>query len=60
MPQTGLRFFTIYCPWGGPDMADFWFTREIMADEPIEVHDEGRMARDFPYIDDIVDGNLGA
>ena len=60
MPQTGLRFFTVYGPWGRPDMAYFSFTRKIMAGEPIEVFGEGRMARDFTYIDDIVDGVVGA
>lgn len=59
-PQTGLRFFTVYGPWGRPDMAYFSFTRKIMAGEPIEVYGEGRMARDFTYIDDIVDGIIGA
>lgn len=59
-PQTGLRFFTVYGPWGRPDMAYFSFTRKIMAGEPIEVFGEGRMARDFTYIDDIVDGVVGA
>lgn len=59
-PQTGLRFFTVYGPWGRPDMAYFRFTRHILHDEPIEVYGEGRMARDFTYIDDIVDGILGA
>ena len=58
-PQTGLRFFTVYGPWGRPDMAYFGFARKIMAGEPIEVFGEGRMARDFTYIDDIVDGLLG-
>ncbi|TCM39851.1 SDR family NAD(P)-dependent oxidoreductase [Novosphingobium aerophilum] len=60
LPQTGLRFFTVYGPWGRPDMAYFGFTRKILAGEPIEVYGEGRMARDFTYIDDIVDGILGA
>ncbi|MCB5425817.1 NAD-dependent epimerase/dehydratase family protein [Altererythrobacter sp. CC-YST694] len=60
LPQTGLRFFTVYGPWGRPDMAYFKFTRKIMAGEPIEVYGEGRMARDFTYIDDIVDGVIGA
>jgi len=60
MPQTGLRFFTVYGPWGRPDMAYFLFTRKILAGEPIEVFGEGRMARDFTYIDDIVDGILGS
>ena len=59
-PQTGLRFFTVYGPWGRPDMAYFGFTRKILAGEPIEVYGEGRMARDFTYIDDIVDGIIGA
>jgi len=59
-PQTGLRFFTVYGPWGRPDMAYFSFTRKILRDEPIEVYGEGRLARDFTYIDDIVDGILGA
>lgn len=59
-PQTGLRFFTVYGPWGRPDMAIFGFTRKILANEPIEVYGEGRMARDFTYIDDIVDGVMGA
>jgi UDP-glucuronate 4-epimerase len=58
--QTGLRFFTVYGPWGRPDMAYFIFTRKILAGEPIEVFGEGRMARDFTYIDDIVDGVIGA
>lgn len=57
--QTGLRFFTAYGPWGRPDMAYFSFTRRILAGEPIEIFGEGRMARDFTYIDDIVDGILG-
>lgn len=59
-PQTGLRFFTVYGPWGRPDMAYFSFTQKILAGEPIEVFGEGRMARDFTYIDDIVDGVVGA
>ena len=58
-PQTGLRFFTVYGPWGRPDMAYFLFTQKIIAGEPIEVFGEGRMARDFTYIDDIVDGLIG-
>jgi len=57
--QTGLRFFTAYGPWGRPDMAYFSFTRRILAGEPIEIFGEGRMARDFTYIDDIVDGIVG-
>jgi UDP-glucuronate 4-epimerase len=59
-PQTGLRFFTVYGPWGRPDMAYFSFTRKILAGEPIEVYGEGRMARDFTYVDDIVAGILAA
>jgi UDP-glucuronate 4-epimerase len=53
---TGLRFFTVYGPWGRPDMALFKFTRGILADEPIPVFNEGKMVRDFTYIDDIVEG----
>jgi UDP-glucuronate 4-epimerase len=60
LPQTGLRFFTVYGPWGRPDMAYFVFTRKILAGEPIEVFGEGRVARDFTYIDDIVDGVVGS
>lgn len=59
-PQTGLRFFTVYGPWGRPDMAYFGFTKKILAGEPIEVYGQGKMARDFTYIDDIVDGILGS
>ena len=58
-PQTGLRFFTVYGPWGRPDMAYFSFTEKIARGEPIEVFGEGRLARDFTYIDDIVDGIIG-
>lgn len=58
-PQSGLRFFTVYGPMGRPDMAYFSFTEKIMRGEPIEVYGEGRMARDFTYIDDIVDGVVG-
>jgi UDP-glucuronate 4-epimerase len=58
IPCTGLRFFTVYGPWGRPDMALFLFTRAILAGEPIEVFNEGRMQRDFTYIDDIVEGVL--
>ncbi|HTG39454.1 NAD-dependent epimerase/dehydratase family protein [Sphingomonas sp.] len=60
LPQTGLRFFTVYGPWGRPDMAYFGFTQKILRGDPIEVYGEGRMARDFTYIDDIVDGIIGA
>ncbi|HEX7858317.1 MAG TPA: NAD-dependent epimerase/dehydratase family protein [Sphingobium sp.] len=59
-PQTGLRFFTVYGPWGRPDMAYFSFSQKIMNGEPIEVYGDGKMARDFTYIDDIVDGIVGA
>ena len=59
-PQTGLRFFTVYGPWGRPDMAYFSFTQKILNGDPIEVYGEGKMARDFTYIDDIVDGIIGA
>ena len=59
-PQTGLRFFTVYGPWGRPDMAYFGFTRAILANEPIEVFGEGAMARDFTYIDDIAEGVVRA
>jgi UDP-glucuronate 4-epimerase len=56
MPVTGLRFFTVYGPWGRPDMALFIFTRSILAGEPINVHNEGRMERDFTYVEDIIEG----
>ena len=55
IPCTGLRFFTVYGPWGRPDMALFRFTRGILAGEPIPVFNEGRMVRDFTYVDDIVE-----
>lgn len=58
LPATGLRFFTVYGPWGRPDMALFLFTRAMLAGEPIEVFNEGRMVRDFTYIDDIVESLL--
>jgi len=54
--STGLRFFTVYGPWGRPDMALFRFTRGILAGEPIPVFNEGRMIRDFTYVDDVVEG----
>jgi UDP-glucuronate 4-epimerase len=60
LPQTGLRFFTVYGPWGRPDMAYFSFTEKILKGEAIEVFGDGKMARDFTYIDDIVDGVIGA
>ena len=56
LPTTGLRFFTVYGPWGRPDMALFMFTRKILQGEPIDVFNEGNNNRDFTYIDDIVDG----
>jgi len=56
LPTTGLRFFTVYGPWGRPDMALFLFTRAILAGEPIRVFNEGRMERDFTYVDDVVEG----
>jgi UDP-glucuronate 4-epimerase len=56
LPLTGLRFFTVYGPWGRPDMAAFIFTRKILAGEPIPVFNHGEMRRDFTYIDDIVAG----
>lgn len=56
LPVTGLRFFTVYGPWGRPDMALFRFTRGILAGEPIPVYNRGQMIRDFTYIDDIVEG----
>ena len=60
LPQTGLRFFTVYGPWGRPDMAMWLFTRAILAGEPIDVFGEGNMRRDFTYIDDIVTGVVAA
>lgn len=56
IPVTGLRFFTVYGPWGRPDMALFLFTKAILEDRPIEIFNHGRMVRDFTYIDDIVEG----
>ena len=56
LPTTGLRFFTVYGPWGRPDMALFLFARAMLAGEPITVFNHGRMRRDFTYIDDIVEG----
>ena len=60
IPQTGLRFFTVYGPWGRPDMALFIFTKAILAGEPIQVFNNGEMARDFTFIDDVVKGTLSA
>jgi UDP-glucuronate 4-epimerase len=59
LPQSGLRFFTVYGPWGRPDMAYFIFAQKILAGEPIELFGGGEMSRDFTYIDDIVDGIVG-
>ena len=56
LPTTGLRFFTVYGPWGRPDMAMFLFTKAILAGDPIDVFNHGRMQRDFTYVDDIVEG----
>lgn len=56
LPTTGLRFFTVYGPWGRPDMALFKFTKAILEDKPIDVYNNGQMRRDFTYIDDIVEG----
>lgn len=56
IPATGLRFFTVYGPWGRPDMALFLFTRAILEDRPIDVFNYGKMKRDFTYIDDIIEG----
>lgn len=58
LPTTGLRYFTVYGPWGRPDMAPMLFARAILRGQPIRVFNEGRMARDFTYIDDIVEGTL--
>ena len=60
IPSNGLRFFTVYGPWGRPDMAAYLFADAIVAGRPIEVYNEGRMARDFTYIDDIVAGTVAA
>ncbi|GHV07101.1 NAD-dependent epimerase [Spirochaetia bacterium] len=60
IPATGLRFFTVYGPWGRPDMAYYKFSRAIMKGEPIEIYNKGEMFRDFTYIDDIVEGILKA
>ena len=60
IPCTGLRFFTVYGPWGRPDMAMFLFTKAILAGKPIDVFNHGRMKRDFTYIDDIVEGVVRA
>ena len=59
LKQTGLRFFTVYGPWGRPDMAYFGFAEAVMAGKPVTLYDQGRLKRDFTYIDDIVAGILG-
>ncbi|MGD9031280.1 MAG: NAD-dependent epimerase/dehydratase family protein [Desulfobacteraceae bacterium] len=60
IPCTGLRFFTVYGPWGRPDMALFLFTDAILNDRPINVYNYGRMKRDFTYVDDVVEGTIAA
>ena len=60
IPSTGFRFFTVYGPWGRPDMALFKFTEAILGGRPIDVYGQGRMQRDFTYVDDIVDGLVAA
>ena len=59
LPQTGLRFFTVYGPWGRPDMAYYSFAKAILAGEPITLYEGGRLKRDFTYVDDIVSGVVG-
>jgi UDP-glucuronate 4-epimerase len=60
IPVTGLRYFTVYGPWGRPDMAYFSFTRAMMQDLPLQIYNQGAMQRDFTYIDDIVQGTIAA
>ncbi len=60
LPATGLRFFTVYGPWGRPDMAAFIFTRQLLANQPLQLFNHGQMRRDFTYIDDIASGVLAA
>lgn len=60
IPSTGLRYFTVYGPWGRPDMAYFSFAKNILNNEPIDIFNYGKMLRDFTYIDDIVEGTLSA
>jgi UDP-glucuronate 4-epimerase len=60
LPCTGLRFFTVYGPWGRPDMALFMFTKKILAGEPIQVFNHGKHSRSFTYVDDIVEGVIRA
>ena len=57
---TGLRFFTVYGPWGRPDMAYYSFTKNILEGQPIEIFNHGKMERDFTYIDDIIEGTVAA
>lgn len=59
LPTTGLRFFTVYGPWGRPDMAPFLFTKAIFEDKPLKVFNNGNLMRDFTYIDDIINGIIG-
>jgi UDP-glucuronate 4-epimerase len=59
LKQTGLRFFTVYGPWGRPDMAYFGFAEAIMAGKPVTLYDQGRLKRDFTYVDDIIAGIMG-
>jgi UDP-glucuronate 4-epimerase len=56
IPTTGLRLFTVYGPWGRPDMALFSFTKAILAGKPIEIYGDGRMRRDYTYVDDVIEG----
>lgn len=56
IPTTGLRFFTVYGPWGRPDMAPMLFSKAILAGKPIKVFNNGNLSRDFTYIDDIIEG----
>jgi UDP-glucuronate 4-epimerase len=58
IPMTGLRYFTVYGPWGRPDMSSFLFAKAILEGKPIQVFNKGEMQRDFTYIDDIVEGTL--
>lgn len=60
LPSTGLRFFTVYGPWGRPDMATYIFTQKIFSEKPIKVFNHGKMRRDFTYVDDVVSGILSA
>ena len=60
MSTTGLRFFTVYGPWGRPDMAMYLFANKIIKNQEIEVYNNGKMFRDFTYIDDIVDGVISS